>query len=66
MFEERDNIIGVWSEVGLGREDREVIVKARSSATLVKARSSLARIGNACLFDQVNLRSERGISVTRI
>jgi len=53
---------GVWSEVGRGREERLVRGKARFKSLLEKARSSLARMGLGCLFDQVKRRSERSIS----
>lgn len=45
--EEMDRRIGVWSEVGLGRGEREVLGKAREWSRLTKALSSRAITGTA-------------------
>lgn len=53
-----------WSEVGLLPEVSKVPGKAVAKVVLMKARSSLASVGELCLLVQVNMRSRSGNSMS--
>ena len=58
MYEER-----TWSDVNRVSDDRDVLGKASTQATLKKARSIRSKVGVAPLFDHVNWRSRSGSSI---
>ena len=53
---------GIWSEVEPGREERLELGKRQAKSLFMKAWSSLAKVGEDLLFDQVNRRSRSGSS----
>jgi hypothetical protein len=55
---------GTWSEVSLEEEIRVVSGRAKLQEELTRTLSSLARMGVFCWLDQVNCRSNRGISIS--
>jgi hypothetical protein len=64
MEEDMESRMGVWSEVGFGSGEREVLGKAKEWSRLTKALSRRARIGDGWWLDQVKEQPSKGISRT--
>ena len=59
----RLRIRGMWSEVEPMREVRQALGNMAARALLMNARSSLAKVGESLLLDQVYRRSRSGSSI---